>query len=83
MLIATIEGATHRIGKSQGYLGLPVRLERINCAVNGPDTPSMTTAWHPTPAEIDAIRRGAAIHVTLLGTAHPPITLSVGPEPEE
>lgn len=44
MLIAAIEGVTRRIGKSQGYLGLPVRDDTINCAVNGPETPTMTTA---------------------------------------
>lgn len=82
MLIAVIEGVTRRIGKSQGYLGLPVRDDTINCKVNGPDTPTMTTAWHPMPEELAALNAGAAIHVTLLGNQHPPIMLSVGDPPD-
>lgn len=35
MLIAAIEGVTRIIGKSQGYLGLPLRDEVMNCAVTG------------------------------------------------
>ncbi|PZX19803.1 hypothetical protein LX81_00265 [Palleronia aestuarii] len=81
MLIARIEGCTHVIGKSQGYLGLPVRREMIDCAVNGPGTPSMTTAWHPTPDELAALNAGAAVHVQLLGEMHPPIIVGVGKPP--
>ena len=51
-----IQGATRIVGKSQGYLGLAIRDETVNCTVNGPDTPAMVTAWLPTPAEL--IRRG-------------------------
>ena len=81
MLIARIEGATHTIGKSQGYLDLPVRVETVNCAVNGPDTPAMTTAWHPTPAELRALNAGAAVHVRLIAVQHPPIMVEVGGVP--
>ena len=81
MLIAHIEGATRVIGKSQGYLGLPVRDGTVNCTVGGEGTPTMTTAWHPTPAELAALNAGAAVHVTLLGQSHPPIILGVGPAP--
>jgi len=82
MMIATIEGVTHRIGKAQGYLGLPLRLEQIDCPVNGPGTPTMTTAWQPTQKELEALNRGASIHVRIVGAQHPPINLFVGPEPE-
>lgn len=82
MLIGHIEGATRIIGKSQGYLGLPVRDVKLPCAVNGDDTPAMVTAWHPTPQELVALMNGAAIHVQLLGQSHPPIMVSVGPEPD-
>lgn len=82
MHIARIEGATRIIGQSQGYLGLPIRDGQMHCAVNGPNTPTMTTAWQPTPEEIAAINAGASIHVTLLGTGHPPIFVEVGPTPE-
>ncbi len=83
MQIGMIEGATRIIGKSQGYMGLPIRDELINCAVNGPATPAMVTAWLPTPEEVAAIVSGAPVHVRILGTIHPPIMLDVGKTPEE
>jgi hypothetical protein len=82
MLIGHIEGATRIIGKSQGYLGLPVRDVTLNCSVNGDATPAMVTAWHPTPDELAALMAGAAIHVQILGQSHPPIMVGVGLEPD-
>lgn len=82
MQIGMIVGATRVLGKTQGYLGLPIRDERINCAVSGPDTPAMVTAWHPTPAELAALNAGAAVHVRILGTSHPPIMVDVGEVPK-
>lgn len=82
MLVGHIEGATRVIGKSQGYIGLPVKDVEINCSVGGDGTPAMVTAWHPTPDELDALSRGAPVYVQILGTAHPPIMLGVGPEPD-
>lgn len=82
MLIGRIENATRAIGKSQGYFGLPLRDEVINCSVGGEGTPAMTTAWLPTPEELAALNAGAAVHVRILGTQHPPIMLSVGNVPE-
>lgn len=61
---------------------LPLRDERQNNRVDGPDTPVMVTAWQPTPDELDALNKGAMIHVELLGTQHPPIMVKVGPLPE-
>lgn len=82
MLIGRIENATRVLGKSQGYLGLPLRDELISCPVNGPQTPSMVTAWIPTPDEIERIVAGAPIHLRLLGTQHPPVMLEVGEPPK-
>jgi hypothetical protein len=82
MQIGRITGATRVIGKSQGYAGLPLRDEPINCTVNGPATPSMVTAWLPTPKELEALNAGAPVHVRILGTAHPPIMVNVGEPPE-
>jgi hypothetical protein len=82
MQIGRIEGATRVLGKSQGYLGLPLRDEVINCSVNGEGTPAMVTAWLPTPDELAALNAGAAVHVRILGAEHPPIMLSVGDIPE-
>lgn len=81
MQIGRIEGATRVIGKSQGYLGLPLRDESINCGVNGEVTPAMVTAWLPTPDELAALNAGAAVHVRILGNMHPPIMVDVGSPP--
>lgn len=83
MQIGMVTGATRVLGKSQGYMGLPVRDEQINCKVGGEGTPCMTTAWLPTPKEIEAIKAGAPIHVRLVGTKHPPIMVEVGEVPSE
>lgn len=36
MQIGRIKDATRVIGQRQGYMGLPLRDELINCSVNGP-----------------------------------------------
>ncbi|MEF2552008.1 hypothetical protein VQ042_11655 [Aurantimonas sp. A2-1-M11] len=82
MIIGRIEGATRTLGKSQGYLGLPIRDVRLNCSVGGDGTPAMQTAWFPTPDELAAVNAGAPIHLTVLGTAHPPVMLSTGNVPD-
>ncbi len=82
MQVGRIKNATRVIGKSQGYMGLPLRDELINEKVSGENTPSMITAWFPTPKELDAINKGAPIHVRIIGTMHPPIMVEVGEIPE-
>ena len=82
MQIGRISNATRVLGKSQGYLGLPIRDELINCSVNGEATPSMVTAWFPTPKELAALNAGAPVHVRILGVVHPPILVEVGEAPE-
>ena len=82
MQIGMIEGATRVIGKSQGYLGLPLRDIVLDDTVTGPQTPAMETAWFPTPKEIDAIIAGAPIILRVIGTGHPPVMLLVGQEPQ-
>lgn len=81
MHIGRIEGATRVLGKSQGYLGLPIRDEIINCSVGGERTPAMVTAWLPMPEELALLNSGATVHVRLIGTGHPPIMVEVGPVP--
>lgn len=82
MMIARIEGCTRVIGKSQGYLGLPIRDELTHDTVNGPETPSMVTAWEMTPDELERLKVGATIYLRVLGSSHPPVMLTVGPVPE-
>jgi len=78
VIIARIPHATRTIGKSQGYLGLPLRDEVRNTTVDGPATPCMVTAWEPTPEELARLNLGACVHLVILGTAHPPVMLEVG-----
>ena len=82
MQIGRIVNATRVLGKSQGYLGLPVRDGRIRDAATGLDIDTMTTAWIPTPKELEALNAGAPVHVRLFGMAHPPIMVEVGEVPE-
>ena len=80
MIASRITGATRVLGQSQGYGGLPIRDDVVQCSVDGP-VPAMTTAWEPTPAELERIAAGAKVEVTILGTAHPPIDVRVGEAP--
>lgn len=82
MLIGRIEGATRVLGKSQGYLGLPIRDEIRNTTVDGEQMPVMVTAWEPTPEELDRLNKGAHVRLCVLGTGHPPVMLEVGDVPE-
>lgn len=83
MMIARIKGATRVIGKSQGYLGLPLRDEPYPDTVSGFIAHSMVTAWTPTPAELEALNNGANIEVRILAApdGHPPIIVGVGESP--
>ncbi|RUW55610.1 hypothetical protein EOA32_00905 [Mesorhizobium sp. M1A.F.Ca.ET.072.01.1.1] len=78
MLIAHIEGCTRVCGKSQGYLGLPVRDETIIDKASGEVVNLMHTAWEPTPDEIEKIKNGAKIIVSVIGNNPQPIMLNVG-----
>jgi hypothetical protein len=82
MQIGRTENATRVIGQSQGYLGLPLRDEIVNCTVSCEGTPAMVTAWLPTPAELAALNAGAAMYVRILGNVHPPIMVETGPIPD-
>ncbi len=81
MEVGRITGATRVVGACQGYLGLPIRDELINCPVNGPNTPAMVTAWFPTPAELEALNAGAPMHITILGVSPPPMFVTTGDVP--
>jgi hypothetical protein len=47
--------------------------------------PVMWSAWLPTPEEMEAIAKGAPIHLAIVGTSHPPVWIEVGdpPPPEK
>ena len=70
-VIRRIKGATRVLGKSQGYLGLPIRDEK------GSHGPQMVSAWELSSKEIEALMDGASLVITILGTSHPPIMVGV------
>ncbi len=77
MIAKMIEGVSRVLGKSQGYIGLPVRDE-----LTADGAPFMVTHWEPTPAELERIASGAPVVVHLFGTIHPPIRVGVGKAPQ-
>ena len=77
MMINSILGCTRRLGKAQGYLGLPIR-----DVVFADGSPAMQSSWQPTPAEVAAIAAGAPLILSVLGAAHPPVLIAVGDVPE-
>lgn len=81
MQIGRIEGCTRVLGKSQGYLGLPLRDIKVDCTVNGPNTHALETAWFPTPDELAAMNAGAPVILRVVGTGHPPVMLYTGQVP--
>lgn len=78
MLIKRISGTTRVIGKSQGYLGLPIRDEPIIDQTNDLPVNRMVSAWELTPNEIDRLKKGATIYLSIIGTQHPPVMLEIG-----
>jgi hypothetical protein len=81
MIVAHVEGATRIAGKQQGFIGLPIRDEICDEKTLG-RVHTMLTAWTPTPPEIEAINKGANVHIRLFCmTMHPPIMVGVGPVP--
>lgn len=78
MIIARIEGTTRVCGQSQGYIGLPIRDELIKDTATGEIANIMHSAWEPTPEEIEALKNGAKIIVSVIGNNPQPIMLSVG-----
>lgn len=71
MQILEINGFTRILGESQGYRGLPVR--------DGTEggVPHMQSEWALSDEEIIALKSGATIILTVVGTGHPPVKLGV------
>jgi hypothetical protein len=70
------------IGKSQGYLGLAVHFGTVVDETTGRETPALTTAFQPTPAELAALNAGASVVIRLINVVqHPPIAVWVGETP--
>ena len=80
MQIGRIENATRVLGKSQGYLALPVR-DQTTTAPGLEPIHEMVSAWLPTPKELEALNAGAPVHLRVQGTGHPPVLVEVGEPP--
>lgn len=78
MLVAMIEGVNRICGKSQGYLGLPVRDETVIDKTTGDIANIMHTAWTPTQEELVKLLNGAKVIVSLQGLNPQPINVEVG-----
>lgn len=63
-------------------------IEGANCCMKGDGkdvadllvirTPEgFVSAWHPTPQELLALNRGAAVHLHIVGGSHPPVYVGV------
>ncbi len=73
MIIQRIDGTTRVLGKSQGYLGLPIRDD----VDPGSGQPCMLSSWEPTPEELEALNAGGKVTLRVLGSGHPPVMLYV------
>jgi hypothetical protein len=80
MQIGMIEDANRVCGKQQGFMGLPIRDQLLDVEGIGLVN-QMSSAWIPTPAELDALNAGAAVHVRIWGNTPPPMLVEVGPTP--
>ena len=76
MIPNAIEGCTRRLGKSQGYLGLPIKDTQMQDG-----QPVMVSSWQLTPDEVRAIAAGASVYLWVVGAAQPPLMLTVGEVP--
>lgn len=74
MLPLRITNATRVLAEGQDeYHALAIRDEVID-GIN-----HMTSLWEPTPRQIEDLKRGGFVRLTILGTAHPPIKIDVQP----
>lgn len=70
MINGAIEGATRQLVGPDGSNVRPLLIKDVaGC---------MVSAWHPTPAELEAINAGAPILLWISGALHPPVAVSVG-----
>jgi hypothetical protein len=81
-----------RIPKADRYLGAPLGWkpdENGPCghlAIRDMDTtagPAMMSLWEPTPDELERLNAGAKVSLLVVGTIHPPVSISVGMVPSE
>ena len=85
MLINRIPNATRNLGKPADWddsKGNCVSLPIQDVVLSG-GIPAMLSSWQPTPDELERLKAGASVTLTIVGRAHPPVMLSVGMIPKE
>lgn len=98
MNIIRIANATRELGRSQGFIPLHLRDDYISHD-NGKQLHVMTAAFEVMPDELERIKNGAPVYVSIYGSmlelgstlldhiragsGWPPIHLTVGPLPVE
>lgn len=68
-------------GRSQGYHGLPMRVQRLLTQLKDGqvfESDCMITKWLPTKEELARLAVGEAVYVRMLGNVPPPIDVGVG-----
>lgn len=76
MMISSILGVTRRIGKSQGFIGLPIRDAQQEIRP-GVVAHTMTSAWEPTPEDLKRLNAGGKVYLQIAAppNGHPPVLL--------
>ncbi len=73
MLPIRIANSTRVLAEMQDeYYALAIRDEILHDGERG-----MTSLWEPSPAELKLLLAGGFVRLTILGTVHPPLMLSV------
>lgn len=83
MFHARILHHTVVLGEAQGYKPLYVKQQPALDPVSKNETLLHSTAWTPTPRELELLNAGCSIQVVILANAHPPMKVQVGPVPDE
>lgn len=81
MIPGAIAGANLTLGKPRDMTDqechpLRVRVEEVQYAEGIMRT--FTSAWQPTPAELERLNKGASVHLTIVAAGHPPVIVGVG-----
>lgn len=83
MIPLRIKGATNWLGAPEGWEpdknGPCVHLAVKHECCGNVDT--LTSAWEPTPEDIQKIMAGAPIYLRVVGITHPTVNVFVGPVP--
>ena len=79
MLPIRIANATRVLAETQNeYIALTIRDEILQDI-----GPAMTSLWEPSPAELELLKAGGYVRLSIMGTVHPAVMMSVQGPPEE